>query len=345
MMKFARVKTEDAVGMILPHDITQIVKGGFKGTAFKKGHIIKAEDIPKLLDIGKEHIYSLELEDGDVHEDEAGLRIAKAAAGTGLELKGPSEGKVELIAAIDGLLKVNARALKQLNSLTDVMMATLHNNTPVRKGQHLAGTRVIPLVVPEETVAKAEEICRKEAPLIEVRQYRACKLGVLITGREVFEGRIKDAFAPVMREKARLFNLDEPKILYAPDDAEVIAAKIKELISAGAELIVVTGGMSVDPDDVTPRGIQLSGAIVEKYGAPVLPGAMFLLAYHGHLPIVGVPACGMYYRTTIFDLVLPRLLAGERVTAEDIIAFGHGGFCRRCKECIYPDCSFGKGGF
>ncbi|MGI6097568.1 MAG: molybdopterin-binding protein [Dethiobacteria bacterium] len=343
-IKLTCVKTEEAVGMIIPHDITRIVKGGSKGPAFKKGHVIKEEDIPLLLEIGKEHIYSLQLEDGDVHEDEAGQRIAEAATGKGLELKGPSEGKVELIALTDGLLKINIQALQQLNSLPDVIMATLHNNTPVKKGDKVAGTRVIPLVVHEQTVAKAEEICREGAPLVEVRQYRSCKLGALITGREVYEGRVKDAFSPVMREKARSFNLEEPKIVYAPDEPELIASKIKELIAEGVDLVAVTGGMSVDPDDVTPRGIRLSGANVEKYGAPVLPGAMFLLAYHGRLPIVGVPACGMYFRTTIFDLVLPRLLVGERPTAQDLAALGHGGFCRSCQKCSYPHCSFGKGG-
>lgn len=343
-IKVTRVKTEEAVGMILSHDITRIVKGEAKGPAFKKGHIVRAEDIPLLLDIGKEHLYSLKLEDGDVHEDEAGRRIAEAAAGEGLELKGPSEGKIEFIASIDGLLKINVNALQQLNSNADVIMATLHNNTPVRKGTVLAGTRVIPLVVREETVRQAEEICRNAAPLIEIKPYQPCKMGLLITGREVYECRIEDAFGPVMKEKARVFGLEEPKIVYAPDEAEVIASKIKELIAEGVDLVVVTGGMSVDPDDVTPRGIQLSGALIEKYGAPVFPGAMFLLAYHGNVPVVGVPACGMYFKTTIFDLVLPRLLAGERVAAGDIIALGHGGFCRGCKECAYPLCSFGKGG-
>ncbi len=344
-MKISYADTRNAVGKVLSHDVTRIVKGKYKGPAFKKGHVIKKEDIPLLLDIGKEHICFLELGEDEVHEDEAGWSLALSAAGDGLKLEGPSEGRVDLVAACDGLLKVNVDGLMQINQLKNVVMASLHTNSPVKKGDKVAGTRVIPLAVNRDTLKRVEEICQNHRPLLNVSAYRPIKIGALITGREVYEKRIEDAFAPVLKEKADIYGLFEPEIDYAPDDAEIIAAKIKLLLERKHDLIVVTGGMSVDPDDVTPTGIRLSGAKVEKYGAPVLPGAMFLLAYHGRVPVVGVPACGMFFQTTVFDLILPRLLIGEKITAADVATLGHGGFCRRCEECLYPDCSFGKGGF
>ena len=344
-MKISYAKTEEAVGKVLSHDVTRIVRGKCKGPAFKKGHIIRKEDIPLLLDIGKEHICFLELDEDEIHEDEAGLALASYASGEGLAMEGPSEGRVDLVATCSGLLKVNVESLFAVNQLSDVVMASLHTNNPVKKGDRVAGTRIIPLAVKKDTLEQVRTICSERGSLIRVLEYQILKMGALITGREVYEGRIEDDFAPVLKEKARVYGLPEPLIDYAPDDAGCIASKIKMLLDNDCDLIVVTGGMSVDPDDVTPAGIRLSGAEIEKYGAPVLPGAMFLLAYQGRIPVVGVPACGMFFKTTIFDLVLPRLLAGERIERSDIAALGHGGFCRRCESCLYPDCSFGKGGF
>jgi len=344
-LKISYARTEDAAGKVLSHDVTRIVKGKCKGPAFKKGHVIKQEDIPLLLNIGKEHVCFLELAEDELHEDEAGLALAAIAAGENLVMEGPSEGKVDLVASTSGLLKINVEGLFRVNQLPDVIMASLHTNSPVKKGTHVAGTRVIPLAVKKEIIDAAEKIGSANGPLIRVQQYQPCKMGALITGREVYEGRIEDAFTPVLKEKAQSYELPEPLIEYAPDDAGFIAAKIKEMLDQGCSLVVVTGGMSVDADDVTPTGIRLSGAEVEKYGAPVLPGAMLLIAYHGRVPVVGVPACGMFFKTTVFDLVLPRLLAGEKIYSTDIAALGHGGFCRRCETCLYPDCSFGKGGF
>lgn len=343
-MKVSYVKVEEAVGMVIPHDITRIERGVYKGPAFRKGHVIEAEDIPVLLRLGKRNIYSLVLEEGDVHEDEAGRRIALAAAGRGITLEGPVEGRLDFTAAYSGLLKVEVEGLRELNSLPDVIVAARHTNTPVEAGEKLVGTRVIPLVVSEETVQRAEDICRRHGSVVEVVPFERYRLGVLITGSEVFEGRVEDAFGGVIKAKARSFNLSDPEILYAPDDAEVIARRIKDLLAHGAGIVIVTGGMSVDPDDVTPRGIRLSGAAVEKYGAPVLPGAMFLLAYHGNIPVVGLPACAAFFQATVFDLIFPRLLAGERVSAAEIVELGHGGLCLSCDECRFPRCPFGKGG-
>ncbi len=344
-MIISQVETRKAVGRLLCHDITKIEKGGYKGAIFKKGHQLRPEDIETLLNLGKNHVFALELEAGELHEETAGERIARAIAGPGLVIEGPVEGRLNLVAQTAGLLNVDPPRLLQINNIPDVIVATLHNYSPVKAGEKVAGAKVIPLVVGEATVKIVETLCAAGEPLISVTPYQPFKLGGLVTGREVFEGRIKDGFASVLAEKAACYNLEEPLIRYCPDDANLIASAIKELIAAGCNLIAVTGGMSVDPDDVTPSGIRKTGAEIIKYGAPALPGAMFLLAYLENIPLVGLPACAMYFNTTIFDLILPRLLAARRVSAGDIAALGHGGLCRQCAVCVFPDCSFGQGGY
>ncbi|MDO9536360.1 MAG: molybdopterin-binding protein [Bacillota bacterium] len=342
-MKALFLETEKSVGKVICHDITKIEKGAFKGALFKKGHLIREEDVEILLNLGKNHIYSLELEPGELHEDEAGLRIARALQGDGLTLNGPSEGRLDLTALQRGLLKVDVERLNKINLLPDVVIATLHTNTPVEIEEKVAGAKVIPLVVNEEVVRQVEEICKSGPALLRILPYGKQKIGVVITGREVIEGRVQDGFAPVLNEKASFFGLEPPEILYAGDNAEIIANSVEDLLSRNCEIIIVTGGMSVDPDDVTPSGIKKAGARVIKYGAPALPGAMFLLAYKGKTPILGIPACAMYFRTTILDIILPRILAGEILEIGDIAGLGHGGLCRRCEKCLYPNCSFGKG--
>jgi molybdenum cofactor synthesis domain-containing protein len=241
-------------------------------------------------------------------------------------------------------LKINVAALEEINDLPSVVLSTLPNNTPVAAGDLLAGTKVIPLAVKKEVVQAVEQIAAKLGGVVSVIEYRALDVGIIVTGNEVFHKRINDRFGPVLRDKVSSFGSRVLDFQYAPDDPERIAELIDGMIAAGAQLLLVSGGMSVDPDDVTPQGISLSGAEIEIYGAPVLPGAMFLLAYRGEVPIIGVPACGMYFHTTILDLVLPRLLAGERLTRRDIVSMGHGGLCRACPECRFPRCSFGLAG-
>ncbi|MGB9661202.1 MAG: molybdopterin-binding protein [Moorellaceae bacterium] len=341
-----KIRVEESIGHVLAHDLTKIVPGQFKGSRFKKGHIIRPEDLPELLEMGKEHLYVLELGPEDIHEDEAAFRLARAALGRGehgLELGEPQEGKVNLVAARSGLLKVNLPALEEVNKVGEVILATLHNNYPVEQGQVVAGTRLIPLVTRRAVIEEVERICAAAGGILRVVSYRRMRVGMITTGNEVYKGRIKDAFGPVVRAKVAQYGsaIQEEKIV--PDDAEVISQTIKDMASHHVDLIILTGGMSVDPDDVTPAGIRLSGAEVVLYGAPVLPGAMFMLAYLGHIPLVGLPGCVMYYRATIFDLVLPRLLIGERPTREDIAALAAGGLCLGCRECRYPACPFGKG--
>jgi hypothetical protein len=342
------IPVDQAVGMVLPHDITEIRpagadNGAFKGPAFKKGHIIRPEDLEHLRRLGKDRIYILTLEDNEIHENEAARLMADAMAGQGVVSSGrPTEGKLNLLAAHDGLLKVNTEALYRFNLLGEVMCATLHDNTPVSKGEQVAATRLIPLIAERRLVEKAVAIARDAGGLLQVRQLRAARAGLVITGSEVFHGLIKDCFEPVLRDKLAKLGSTVVKVAFAPDDAKLIAAEIAGCLEDGADLIVTSGGMSVDPDDVTKAGIMQAGATDICYGTPVLPGAMFLTGRIGEVPVLGLPACGMFHKITVFDLILPRALCGETITREDLARLGHGGLCRNCKHCQYPVCGFGK---
>lgn len=334
---------EQAVGMILGHDVTRIVPGEAKGPAFRKGHVIRAEDVPAFLDIGKRHVYVIELAPGILHEDDAARRLARAAAGGGLTLTEPVEGRINLVAAHDGLLKIDIAALHRINALEEITLATLHTNHQVRAGQPVAGTRVVPLSIPEPQIVAAEALCREAAPVIEIKPFQALGVGMVTTGSEVFHGRIQDRFGPVVRKKFEQLGSRITRQILVSDDTAATAGAIRTLISEGAGMVVVTGGMSVDPDDRTPAAIRAAGAEVVTYGAPVFPGAMFMLGYIDTVPVLGLPGCVMYHRASIFDLVVPRLVAGERLGREDITTLGHGGFCQGCDGCRYPICGFGSG--
>ncbi len=336
------VPVTEAVGMVLCHDVTRIVQGREKGPAFKRGHVITGRDIEPLLDMGKANVYVYDLAEGHVHEDDAALRIASAAAGPGVQLSAPSEGRVNLNAARAGLLKVNRAALREINTVEDVVFATLHANLPVALNQAVGGTRIVPLVTPETNVRQVETLCREYAPVIEVRALNPLRVGIVTTGSEVFHGRIEDAFGPVLRQKFADLGCPVLGQTLVSDDASATAQAILDWVSKGAEMVAVTGGMSVDPDDRTPSAIRATGARVITYGAPVLPGAMFMLAYMGAVPVMGLPGCVMYHRTSIFDLVVPRILAGDALTRADIVELGYGGFCAGCALCRYPNCGFGK---
>lgn len=337
------VPVDAAVGMVLPHDITEIRKGEFKGRAFRKGHIIRAEDIEHLKRLGKEHIYVLELGPDDIHENEAARIMAEALAGDGTAVSGePVEGKLSIVAARDGLLRVDVQALFRFNLLGEVMCATLHNNNPVKTGETIAGTRLIPLLARRRLVEEAAAIARQAEGLLRVLPLRKARAGLVITGNEVFHGRIKDAFEPVLRGKLAQLGSEVIEVRFAPDDAGTIATEIRACLAAGADLIVTSGGMSVDPDDVTRMGIAEAGARDIAYGTPVLPGAMFLVGYLDQVPVLGLPACGMFHKITVFDLILPRVLAGEKIGRQELAAMGHGGLCRACKTCVYPICGFGR---
>lgn len=334
------IKTQEALGAVLCHDITKIVPGEFKGPAFYKGHIVTEKDIPELLALGKDHLFVWELQDGFVHEDDAASRLAKAVSGIGIDHTKPEEGKVNLIAKRDGLLVIDEERLLRLNLLGEVAVATRSQERPVKKGDIVAGVRVIPLVIEEGKSQIAEQL-GKEAEIISVHPFRSCKVGIVTTGNEVYYGRIVDRFGPVVKGKVEAFGCTVARQALVQDSAEDIARVVQELLAEGCQLILTTGGMSVDPDDVTPAGIRQAGAQIVSYGAPVLPGSVFMMAYINKVPILGLPGCVMYNSTTVFDLVLPLILADREITQERIARWGLGGLCLNCEVCRFPECSFG----
>ena len=339
----ATIPVEQAVGMVLPHDITEIVRDSFKGRAFKKGHIIREQDVDHLRRLGKEHIYVLRLGPDEIHENEAALQLAEALAGSGVGYAAEVvEGKVSLRAMAEGLLRVDREALFRFNLLGEVMCATLQDHTPVREGEVVAASRLIPLVGMRQLVAEAAAIGRAAGGLVRVLPLARVRAGLVITGTEVFSGRIEDRFEQVLRDKLTGLGSTVGPVRFAPDDPGLIAAAITECLAEGAELVLTSGGMSVDPDDVTRLGIALAGAEDMVYGTPVLPGAMFLVGRIGTVPVLGLPACGMFHGITVLDLVLPRILTGETIGRAELAALGHGGLCRNCSHCQYPVCSFGK---
>lgn len=342
------IKTEDAVGHVLCHDITQIIKGVTKDAVFRKGHIVTEEDIPVLLSVGKENLYVWEKEEGMLHENDAAEILRQICQGEHMHPSDVKEGKIELIADIDGVLKIEREKLRKVNSLGEIMIASRHSDFPVKKGDKLAGTRVIPLVISEEKMQQAKDVTAGGV-IFNILPYKKKKAGIVTTGSEVYYHRIKDTFTPVIEEKLAEYDIEIGGHEICNDDSQMIENAIRSLLADGCNMIVCTGGMSVDPDDRTPYAIrQVTGEIV-SYGAPVLPGAMFLLAYYREegkevIPVLGLPGCVMYSKRTIFDLVLPRVTVGEILTAEDLNTLGEGGLCLNCPECTFPNCGFGKGG-
>jgi len=336
------MKTEEAIGQVLCHDITQIIKGVTKKPVFKKGHIITKEDIPVLLSVGKDNVYIWENNANMLHENEAAVILRNICQGSNMHGSEPSEGKIELLADCDGLFTVDTQRLDKVNALGEMMIATRHGNFVVHKGDKLAGTRIIPLVIEKDKMAKVQATAGQE-PLLQVVPFKKKTFGVVTTGNEVFYGRIQDTFTDVIIDKLGEFDATMEKHVVLNDDPAKITAAINEMLAAGLDMVFCTGGMSVDPDDQTPKAIKDTGAKVVSYGAPVLPGAMFLLAYTSEgKPIVGLPGCVMYSKRTIFDLILPRLLADIPVSAQDLSSLGEGGLCLNCKVCTFPNCGFGK---
>ena len=338
------IKTENAVGHVLCHDMTQIIPGVTKDARFRKGHVVAAEDIPVLLSMGKETLYVWEKTPGTLHEDEAAERLRALCQGKHMRATAPKEGKIELISEIAGLLRVDAARLEAVNGIDGLMIATRHGMAPVKAGDKLAGMRVIPLVIDEAKLIAAERLCGP-SPLLEVLPYRLKTAAVVTTGNEVAKGLIQDSFTPVLVRKLAAYGIEVTRRSTPGDGRDAITAEVNAAHAAGVGLILCTGGMSVDPDDRTPGAIQDSGCGIVSYGAPVLPGAMFLLGYFDDgTPVMGLPGCVMYAKTTIFDLMLPRIAAGVRVAKRDLVKLGHGGLCLGCEACTWPVCGFGKGG-
>ena len=337
-----QVRVEDAVGQVLCHDMTQIIPGKSKGPRFRKGHVVTQEDIPVLLSMGKEKLYVWEMQPGIVHENDAAERLCALCISEGMDRSEVKEGKIELTAARAGLFTVDSARLRAVNAIDELMIATRHGNTPVQPGDKLCGTRVIPLVIAEEKLVQAEQAVGG-TPVLRILPYKLRTCAIITTGSEVYSGRIEDKFTPVLIKKLAAYGIEVTKHTTVDDGIDRIEEAIREARAEKPDLILCTGGMSVDPDDNTPGAIRKSGANIVTYGAPVLPGAMLLLGYYDDgTPVLGLPGCVMYAKATVFDLVLPRIAAGVRLCKEDFVQMGEGGLCLGCTPCHYPACPFGK---
>jgi len=339
-----KIKLQDAVGTRLAHDITEIRPGEFKGAAFRKGHEVCDADICHLQKLGKNHLYLIDLEADEIHENQAAALLAEGLAGEGITWENdPKEGKISLHAAYDGLFAVHTAALAAFNMIDEVMSAPLHTHTLVKKGERVAATRAIPLIMQRTPVERAAAIAAQNGGALTVKALKRIKAGLIITGSEVYQGLIEDRFAPILRQKILDLGSEVIGIAFAPDEEDRIAEALCSHLHNGCDLILLSGGMSVDPDDVTRKAIRNAGAGEIHYGAAALPGAMFLVAYIGDIPLLGVPACGLHHRITVLDLLLPRILAGEKIGKKEMALLGHGGLCKDCPSCTYPHCPFGKG--
>ncbi|MEA1940524.1 MAG: molybdopterin-binding protein [Candidatus Caldatribacteriota bacterium] len=337
-----KISVEKAVGMILCHDITQIIPGKFKGPAFRKGHIICQEDIEKLKKIGKEYLYIWEPKEGEIHENEASSRISKALTGENIELGEPVEGKITLKSQTRGLFKVKSKLLYEINFMENITIPCLPNNFKVEKRQGLSGIRIVPLTIQENKIKQIEELCQKKGTVFSVREYKKLKVAIITTGNEVYKRLIKDEFGPLLKEKFSYFGAEFQGQTICPDNIDEIKKAILKFSKQGVDLIALSGGMSVDPDDLTPGAIRESGAKVITYGVPVQPGNMFMLAYSGKTALIGIPGASLFYKNTILDIVLPRIFVGDILTRKDFVKMGEGGFCSTCPVCHYPYCYFGR---
>lgn len=335
-----KIKTEDAIGMTLCHDITAM-RDGFKGAAFKRGHVITPEDIPALLDLGKKNVFVWEDNAGEIHEEDAARRMAAMAQVEGAHYTPPSEGKVLLMSDTRGMLRVDTELLAEINSIGDITISTLPDHYPVEKGARLASMRIVPLVTKEEQIEKAEQLCR-DRKLLDLRPYREKKVGVVITGSEIYSGRIKDKFEPVVRAKLKRYPAEILGVSICDDDLDMITAAAGKYLEQGADFLIFTGGMSVDPDDLTPTAVRQLGADIITHGVPSQPGNMTLVAYLGDTAILGVPGAAISMPTTIFDVLLPQIFTGDKLTKADLIRLGDGGLCQICDSCHFPNCTFGR---
>lgn len=335
-----KIAVEQAVGMTLCHDITKMVNG-FKGAAFKRGHVIREEDVEELLNIGKKTVFIWEENAGELHEEDCARRLAAMAPVEGAHYTAPSEGKVLLMADMRGMLRLNTELLQKINSIGDITISTLPDHYPVEVGARLASMRIVPLVTKEAQIIEAEKLCENEM-LLDLRPYQHKKIGVIITGSEVYSGRIKDKFEPVVRRKMEHYPSEILGVTICDDDLDMIVNAAKTYLDQGADFLIFTGGMSVDPDDLTPTAIRKLGADIVSHGVPSQPGNMTLVAYLNDVAVLGVPGAAISLPTTIFDVLLPQIFAGDKLTKADLVNLGDGGLCQMCKACHFPNCTFGR---
>ena len=335
-----KVKVQDAIGMTLCHDITAMVDG-FKGAAFKRGHVITQEDIPKLLDIGKQHVFIWEENAGEIHEEDAARRLSQMTTVNGAHYGSISEGKVQLFADQDGMFRVDKALLAAVNRIGDITITTLPDHYPVKAGDRLASMRIVPLVTEERQIAEAEALCA-DKQLYDLRPFKPLKVGIIITGSEIYHGRIKDKFERVARAKLAHYPAEILGVHVCDDELDMIVGAGRTLLAEGAELLIFSGGMSVDPDDLTPSAIREMGAEIVSYGVPSQPGNMTLVAYLDQAALLGVPGAAISRPTTMLDVLLPQIFCGDPLTKDDLIRLGEGGLCQMCDNCHFPNCTFGR---
>lgn len=335
-----KVKVQDAIGMTLCHDITAMVDG-FKGAAFKRGHVITQEDIPKLLDIGKQHVFIWEENAGEIHEEDAARRLSQMTTVDGAHYGSVSEGKIQLFADQDGMFRVDKALLAAVNRIGDITITTLPDHYPVKAGDRLASMRIVPLVTEERQIAEAEALCAGKQ-LYDLRPFKPLKVGIIITGSEIYHGRIKDKFERVARAKLAHYPAEILGVHVCDDELDMIVGAGRTLLAEGAELLIFSGGMSVDPDDLTPSAIREMGAEIVSYGVPSQPGNMTLVAYLDQAALLGVPGAAISRPTTMFDVLLPQIFCGDPLTKDDLIRLGEGGLCQMCDNCHFPNCTFGR---
>ena len=335
-----KVRVEEAEGLILCHDLTEM-RSGFKRAAFRRGHVITKEDIPRMLDIGNQHVFIWEENAGEIHEEDAARRLAELLKCQGTHKQGPSEGKIVLVSDISGMLRVNTELLRNLNSIEDITVCTLPDNYPVKPGTRVASMRIVPLVTQESRIIRAEELCG-DRRILEILPYHELTAGIIITGAEIYSGRIRDMFEPVCRKKLKDYPGHIADVRICDDDSDMLKTAAGEMLANGINFLIFSGGMSVDPDDVTPHAIHELGCEVITYGVPSQPGNMTLMAYLGEIPVIGVPGAAITMPVTVFDVLLPRIYSGLKITREDFISLGDGGLCQQCEVCHYPNCTFGK---
>lgn len=335
-----KVKVQDAIGMTLCHDITAMVDG-FKGAAFKRGHVVTQEDIPRLLDIGKQHVFIWEENAGEIHEEDAARRLSQMTAVDGAHYGSISEGKIQLFADQDGMFRVDKALLAAVNRIGDITITTLPDHYPVKAGDRLASMRIVPLVTEERQIAEAEALCAGKQ-LYDLRPFKPLKVGIIITGSEIYHGRIKDKFERVSRAKLAHYPAEILGVHVCDDELDMIVGAGRALLAEGTELLIFSGGMSVDPDDLTPSAIREMGAEIISYGVPSQPGNMTLVAYLDQAALLGVPGAAISRPTTMFDVLLPQIFCGDPLTKDDLIRLGEGGLCQMCDNCHFPNCTFGR---
>jgi len=337
------IPLDETVGKRILHDMTRIVPGESKGVEFSRGHVVTAGDVCRLQQMGRFNLYvDQPAPEGFIHEDDAAAAFAKAMCGKGVMAEGkPREGRVNMIAEQDGMIVVNEPVLEAFNSLPNVMASSRHGYSLIKTDRRVAATRAIPLFLDRPTFDRALSILEGN-PLFSIAPLRKAKVGLLITGNEVFKGLVEDRFAEVIEAKVAHFGSSIVQTVIRPDDTVEIAGAVRGLLKLGCDLIITTAGLSVDPDDVTRKGLAEAGLTDILYGMPVLPGAMTLVGRIDNARVLGVPACALFHKITSLDLLLPRLLADLPITRSDLAKMGNGGMCMECSSCTFPKCPLGR---